>query len=47
MNNREITSLWSRIIIEELVRLGADFFCISPGSRSAPLTVAVARHPGA
>lgn len=45
MNNREITSLWSRIIIEELVRLGAVFFCISPGSRSTPLTVAVARHP--
>jgi len=47
MNNREITSLWSRIIIEELVRLGAGFFCISPGSRSTPLTVAAARHPEA
>lgn len=47
MNNREITSLWSRIIIDELVRLGAGIFCISPGSRSTPLTVAVARHPEA
>ena len=47
MNNREITSLWSQVIIEELVRLGAGFFCISPGSRSTPLTVAAARHPGA
>lgn len=47
MNNREITSLWSRIVIDELVRLGAAFFCISPGSRSTPLTVAAARHPQA
>lgn len=47
MNNREITTLWSRVIIEELVRLGALFFCISPGSRSTPLTVAAARHPRA
>ncbi|NTV91740.1 MAG: 2-succinyl-5-enolpyruvyl-6-hydroxy-3-cyclohexene-1-carboxylic-acid synthase [Chlorobiaceae bacterium] len=45
MNNREITSLWSRIIIEELVRQGSGFFCLSPGSRSTPLTVAVARNP--
>lgn len=47
MNNREITSLWSRIIVEELIRLEAGFFCISPGSRSTPLTVAAARNPGA
>jgi 2-succinyl-5-enolpyruvyl-6-hydroxy-3-cyclohexene-1-carboxylate synthase len=47
MNNRQITTLWSRIIIEELIRQGADFFCISPGSRSTPLTVAVARNPKA
>jgi 2-succinyl-5-enolpyruvyl-6-hydroxy-3-cyclohexene-1-carboxylate synthase len=47
MNIRKITSLWSTIIIEELVRQGADFFCISPGSRSTPLTVAVARNPKA
>ncbi len=47
MNSRKITSLWSTIIIEELVRQGADFFCISPGSRSTPLTVAVARNPKA
>ncbi|EAT60095.1 2-succinyl-5-enolpyruvyl-6-hydroxy-3-cyclohexene-1-carboxylic-acid synthase [Chlorobium ferrooxidans] len=42
MNNRQITTLWSSIIIEELIRQGADFFCISPGSRSTPLTAAVA-----
>ncbi len=47
MNNRQITSLWSSIIVEELIRQGADFFCISPGSRSTPLTIAVARNPKA
>jgi len=47
MNNRRITSLWSTVIVEELIRQGADFFCISPGSRSTPLTVAIARNPKA
>ncbi len=47
MNKRQVTSLWSSIVIEELIRQGADFFCISPGSRSTPLTVAVARNPKA
>ena len=44
MNTSEITSIWSTLVIEELIRQGADFFCISPGSRSTPLTVAVARN---
>ncbi|NTW57246.1 MAG: 2-succinyl-5-enolpyruvyl-6-hydroxy-3-cyclohexene-1-carboxylic-acid synthase [Chlorobiaceae bacterium] len=47
MNSRAITTLWSTVIVEELLRQGADFFCISPGSRSTPLTVAVARNPKA
>ena len=47
MNNRQITTLWSSILIEELIRQGAEFFCISPGSRSTPLTVAIARNPKA
>ena len=42
-----LNSLWGSLIIEELIRCGVDFFCISPGSRSTPLTVAVARNPGA
>ena len=45
MTNNQITSLWSALIIEELVRHGIRRFCISPGSRSTPLTAAAARHP--
>lgn len=45
MNNNEITTLWSTLIIEELVRHGIRRFCISPGSRSTPLTAAAARNP--
>ncbi len=38
---------WGKLIIEELVRHDTECFCISPGSRSAPLTVAVAKNPRA
>ena len=38
-------TLWGEWIIEELIRCGLKLFCISPGSRSTPLTVAAARHP--
>lgn len=37
-------ALWGRWIVEELVRNGITFFCISPGSRSTPLTVSVAEN---
>ena len=37
--------LWSCLIIEELYRGGITNFCLSPGSRCTPLTVAVANHP--
>ncbi len=35
---------WAELIIEELTRNGVDLFCIAPGSRSAPLVAAAARH---
>jgi 2-succinyl-5-enolpyruvyl-6-hydroxy-3-cyclohexene-1-carboxylate synthase len=34
-------------MVEELTRNDINFFILSPGSRSTPLTVAVARHPDA
>lgn len=34
----------SELIIEKLIKLGAQHFVISPGSRSTPLTVAAARN---
>ena len=39
-----MNQLWGYLIIEELVRNGVDYFVISPGSRSTPLTVAVAQN---
>ena len=39
--------IWAGRVIEELVRNGVDTFCICPGSRSTPLTWAVAEHPSA
>ena len=42
-----LTHLWARMLIEELVRLGVHRFFAAPGARSTPLTVAVARHPAA
>jgi len=41
------TYLWTQLLIEELVRNGVETFFVAPGSRSTPLTVAVARHPTA
>ena len=37
-----INYLWAGLIIEELVRNGANRFCIAPGSRSTPLTISAA-----
>ena len=42
-----MNQLWGYLIIEELIRNDADYFVISPGSRSTPITVSVARHPRA
>ncbi len=38
-----LNTLWGRLLIEELARCGVDFVCVSPGSRSTPLTAAVAQ----
>lgn len=43
-NAKNINHLWAAVIVEKLIRSGIDQFCISPGSRSTPLTVAAAEH---
>ena len=43
----EANHLWARLIVEELVRSGVNFFCISPGSRSTPLVAALSENPKA
>ncbi|MFB6126980.1 MAG: 2-succinyl-5-enolpyruvyl-6-hydroxy-3-cyclohexene-1-carboxylic-acid synthase [Halolamina sp.] len=40
--NRNV--LWGRAVVSELVAAGVDAVCVSPGSRSTPLTVAAAEH---
>lgn len=40
-------TLWARLLIEELVRHGVGLFVLAPGSRSTPLTAAVAENPRA
>ena len=45
MTDPNENTLWARVVVEELVASGVDAVCVAPGSRSTPLTVAVARHP--
>ena len=44
MNVANINHCWGTLIIEELSRLGCDYFCVAPGSRSSPLVIALAQH---
>lgn len=47
INAPNINHYWAQLIVEELVRSGVELFCLAPGSRSTPLTTAVAQHPKA
>ncbi len=40
--NRNI--IWAKVFVEQLVRLGVKEACVSPGSRSTPLTYAIAAN---
>jgi len=40
-----INGFYAELIVDALVRRGANILCVSPGSRSAPLTLAAAEHP--
>ena len=42
-----INQLWAKLMVAELVRCGVSNFCVSPGSRSTPLVLAVADNPEA
>ncbi|WP_221028787.1 2-succinyl-5-enolpyruvyl-6-hydroxy-3-cyclohexene-1-carboxylic-acid synthase [Actomonas aquatica] len=42
---RNPNSLWSSVLVETLVRCGLRTAVVSPGSRSTPLTMALAAHP--
>jgi 2-succinyl-5-enolpyruvyl-6-hydroxy-3-cyclohexene-1-carboxylate synthase len=37
-------NLWTRIFIEQLAALGVQYACISPGSRSTPLTFVLSKN---
>jgi 2-succinyl-5-enolpyruvyl-6-hydroxy-3-cyclohexene-1-carboxylate synthase len=45
MTAPNVNTLWAETFVEELVAGGVDAVCLSPGSRSTPLTVAFAEHP--
>ena len=45
MTHPNVNTLWAETLVEELVAGGVEAVCISPGSRSTPLTVACADHP--
>ncbi|ENY72596.1 2-succinyl-5-enolpyruvyl-6-hydroxy-3-cyclohexene-1-carboxylate synthase [Aeromonas diversa CDC 2478-85] len=38
--------VWAALLLEELYRLGVRDVALAPGSRSTPLTMAAATHPG-
>jgi 2-succinyl-5-enolpyruvyl-6-hydroxy-3-cyclohexene-1-carboxylate synthase len=40
-----VNTLWGRAIADELVKAGVESAVLAPGSRSTPLTVALAGHP--
>ncbi len=46
MKDLNLNDVWAHLIIEEFYRQGVRCVSLSSGSRSSPLTVAAAEHPG-
>ncbi len=47
MNHPEnVTYAYIGVLVDELVRSGVRHLCLCPGSRSTPLAISAARHPG-
>ena len=46
LDTRNTNALWCSVLVDTLVRKGLTQAVLSPGSRSTPLTIAFARHPG-
>ncbi len=44
MDYTNINHCWGSLMIEELARLGVDYFCVAPGSRSSPLVIPLAQN---
>jgi 2-succinyl-5-enolpyruvyl-6-hydroxy-3-cyclohexene-1-carboxylate synthase len=42
---RSVNALWASVLVETVVRANVGHAVVSPGSRSTPLTMALARHP--
>jgi len=43
-NFANINHCWGTLVIEELSRLGVEYFCVAPGSRSSPLVIALSQN---
>src|SRR6202171_6449499 len=41
----DVTQSFAATFVDELAAQGVEFACISPGSRSAPIAMALQRHP--
>src|ERR1700720_3851820 len=41
----DVTQVFAATFVDELAQQGVEYACVSPGSRSAPLAMALQRHP--
>src|SRR5689334_19171674 len=44
LDTRNVNSLWASVLVETLVRAGVTRAVVAPGSRSTPITMALATH---